>query len=198
VETFLVEGIDPDDPFRSVDWVTEPGAGGRAELLEAQAARVSPGSAQPLQETTTMNEDEQKKEMPEAEGDPAAELDARLTKLEAAVAQIADSVAQIANATGLDSLLAQVPAPDAAKEAARSRLITQKGPHTLATVREAVQAEITRAAAILGRGTGVQGLGSNGGDGAETPDEATTTALREALERQGLSGVALDAAVRGR
>ncbi len=202
VETFLVEGIDPDDPFRSVDWVTEPGAGGRAELLEAHAPGDRAGAALPLQEMTMDPEEQTKKEQaPDAAAeDPGdAALDARLTKVETAIAQLTDLVTQIVNATGLDGMLAQVPAPEAAKEAARSRLITQKGPHTLVAVHEAVQAEITRAAAILGQGTGVQGLGSRSGDsGVENPDEQATTDLREALARQGLSGAALDRAVRGR
>lgn len=195
VETTQVDGVDADDPLRSTDWVTEPGAGGRAQLLEAAAG--TPRLPPPVRESTMNGEDTNTDGQPGASGpDPMAAIDGRLGKLEAALTQLAQTVTQMAQATGLDALLAAEPATEAVKRAVRADLLQHAGPITREVVREAIRAKIAEAAAILGRDPGVRGFGAPPEEPGEPED--LTPRLTEAFQRLGLDDTGAARAARGR
>jgi hypothetical protein len=216
VETFRVTAIDAADPFRSVDWVTEPGAGGRAELLESITA--------PVQELTAMqtaavvdeltkeqpivdeNDQEAAAPAPAAPDDDAedrklikqmiAAHDTRMGELHEAITGMAsrmdalhEAMGHMARAHGLQGLLGQFhEASDATKQTVLQKLLASDKDITAEVVQEAL-AEATPSRPVRGMG------------GAGTPDPTPQDAdsiLRETFTRVGLSGAALEIAIRGR
>lgn len=220
VETFRVTAIDPADPFRSVDWVTEPGAGGRAELLEA----VGPPVTAPVTELTAMqtaavvaeltkepqimDEDNQEaaapaaapadddaedrrliKQMIAAHDTRMGELHEALTGMAQRMDALHEAMGHMARAHGLQGLLGQFhEVSDATKQTVLHKLLASDQDITAEVVQEAIAAETpTRP---------VRGFGGTGAADA-SPQDAESI-LRETFTRVGLTGPALEIAVRGR
>lgn len=221
VETFRVTAIDAADPFRSVDWVTEPGAGGRAELLEAigQPATIPLSELTAMQtaavvdeltqEPPLMDEDNQEAVTPAPAADDDAEdrklikqmiaaHDTRMGELHEALQGMAgrmdalhEVMGHMARAHGLQGLLGQFhEATDAVKQTVLQKLLAGTGDITAETVQEAIAAE-----------TPVRPVRGFGGTGSTTTDATpkdVDTILRETFTLAGLTGEALEIAIRGR
>ena len=205
IDTFIVEAIDASDPFRSVDWVTEPGAGGRAELLEAAPGlpALPPEAPASPEESTAMTEDEKA---------AALAATAKMSALEAQVVALATANASMLETlqglTGplqeatrgrqIDTLLAQMKGgTPGAKAAAREALLTATDAPTAERVREAVRSQIQRAAEVLGQDAGVSGFGFEA-DVEESADEPNTAELQALFEATGLTPEQARVAITGR
>jgi len=181
IETFVVDGVDGNDPFRSVDWVTEPGAGGRAELLEA-AAGPAPDAPE---EQATMAEQTQ------AETERLTAAESRMGMLEQQIATLQEALTGLLRGQTLDAILAAEPSyTEAARAEVRAQLLPGQAAITREAVREALSNQVERAARMLGRTPMVRNLGGGSAeDAAEAADPLAT--LGEELTGLGYSKEAI-------
>lgn len=201
-DTFIVEAIDERDPFRSVDWVTEPGAGGRAELLEAAqgSSALQPEAPPSPEEPDAMTEEEKAAaaaKMTALEAQVAALATANATMLET-LQGLAGPLQEATRGRQIDALLAQVKGGTAgAKAAAREALLADTDAPTAERAREAVRTQIQRAAEVLGQDAGVTGFGFEA-DGEESAGETGTAELQALFEATGLTAEQALVAIHGR
>jgi hypothetical protein len=196
VDTFIVEGL---TRGRSVDFVTEPGAGGRAGLTES--AKID------IIDTLKIDLDTLKEVRPDlveaikAEGEPIKtqeakrkmELEEKTKELQEANDKLTKENTELKKATAqaqIKEAVEKTKLPDPAK----ARILAMfKEATTLAGLEEAIKAE-TDYVAILTESGKVKGMGPQG----KADTEATRKALEESFQGMGLSKEAAKIAADGR
>lgn len=179
---------------RSVDFVTEPGAGGRIlEMFEAARSTYrqdrQDGSEQDLSEGETTVSAELQQQLQEAQG--------RLAQLEQQNARLHEALVlqQAREAVSRELIKHELPTMT------RERLAAQLGSQPALTedgqldraaftqrINEAVQAEVAYLTSVAGYGSGrIEGMGATGAAGNQVDEAALTKRMQESFATMGLS-----------
>jgi hypothetical protein len=202
VDTFIVEGL---TKGRSVDWVTEPGAGGRAGLLESadnvidtltvdldtlKEVRSDLVDAIRAESEPKITQEVKKKLELETEVKDLKESNDKLIKENADLKAEKEAALKTAAQASIKEAIAKAQLPDATV----ARLVERfKDATTDEGVAEAIKAEVDYIAKIKESGK-VKGMGPQAGSDKNTTHEA----LVESFKKMGLSKEAAEIAATGR